>query len=111
GTVRPGGVRCGGEPARRGDAPRGGLLPVAGAHRERRAARRGARGGGPRGGAMLRGEVYSQWQELIASGELRAALRTAERPRRPRRTPTTEPPMPGRRFQTALADALARRVS
>jgi len=60
-----------------------------------------------RGGAMVRGEVYSQWQELIASGELRAALRMAERPRRPRRSPAAEPPMPGRRFQAALADALA----
>jgi hypothetical protein len=66
-----------------------------------------------RGGSMLRGEVFSQWQELIASGELRTALRMAERPRRPRRAApgSAEPLMPGRRFQAALAEALAALVT
>ena len=61
-----------------------------------------------RGGAVLRGEVLSRWHELLASGELRLALRATTGPRRTQVSAAlAERPIPGRRFQTAIAAALA----
>jgi len=59
-------------------------------------------------GAVLRGEVLSRWQELLASGELRLALRATTGPRRTQASAAlAERPIPGRRFQTAVSTALA----
>jgi hypothetical protein len=61
-----------------------------------------------RGGAMLRGEVYSRWQELLANGDLRLALKATAGPRRSQlSTGLAERPVPGRRFHAGLAAALA----
>jgi hypothetical protein len=54
---------------------------------------------------VLRGEVYARWQEAIASGELRQALRTAEDPSRARTG--TDPIAPSAGLQVAIAGALA----
>jgi hypothetical protein len=66
-----------------------------------------------RSGAMLRGEVYRRWQELVAGGELRTALRLtagADRTRLSTATIIDRPP-PGRKFLAALAGSLATLIS
>jgi hypothetical protein len=61
-----------------------------------------------REGALLRGDVYTQWQELVATGDLRQALRAAAGPRRGRANVSlANRPAPGRRFQAAVAAAIA----
>lgn len=66
-----------------------------------------------RGGAMLRGEVYSRWQQLIADGQLRAALRLMAGADRSRLSTVTivDRPAPGRLFLAALAGSLANLIS
>jgi hypothetical protein len=63
-----------------------------------------------RGGAVLRGDVYAAWRELVASGELRQAIDTAAGRRRARPQPE-RPTGLGRRFQGAVAAALAALVT
>jgi hypothetical protein len=59
-----------------------------------------------RAGAMLRGEVYTRWREVVAGGDLRRALRTlAGRIETPARL--TDRPRPGRRLLPALARSIA----
>ena len=65
---------------------------------------------GLRRGAMLRGEVYSRWRDLVASGELRRAVR-ARAGRLEVRSGRAEHPPSGRRLLSALARAVAARVS
>jgi hypothetical protein len=62
-----------------------------------------------RAGAMLRGEVYARWRDLVASGELRQALRVRAG-RVEVRTPAERPPA-GRRLLPALARAIAALVT
>ena len=57
-------------------------------------------------GAMLRGEVYARWRELVAGGELRNALRTRTG-RLEVRTTLGERPAPGRRLMPALGRGVA----
>jgi hypothetical protein len=66
-----------------------------------------------RGGAMLRGEVYGRWQELIAAGELRTVLRVAGPADEARLSTSTivDGPAPGSAFLAALAAALANLIS
>jgi hypothetical protein len=74
------------------------------------------------GGAVLRGDVFGRWQELVVAGELRAALRrlddaaeTASAWRRPdstvessaRSRAAADPDGRGRRLRTAISSALA----
>jgi hypothetical protein len=62
-----------------------------------------------RAGAMLRGEVYARWRDLVASGELRTALRVRAG-RLEVRTPEQRPPA-GRRLLPALSRAIAALVT
>jgi hypothetical protein len=63
-----------------------------------------------RGGSLLRGDVYAAWRGLVASGQLRQAIDAAAG----RRRAATQPDRttgPGRRFQGAVAAALAALVT
>ena len=64
-----------------------------------------------RGGAMLRGEVYARWRELVASGELRRAVRARAGPARGALAAGPSRPPPGRRLLPALARAIAALVA
>jgi hypothetical protein len=63
-----------------------------------------------RGGSLLRGDVYAAWRELVASGQLRQAIDAAAGRRRTRSQPD-RPTGLGRRFQGAVAAALAALVT
>jgi hypothetical protein len=54
-------------------------------------------------GTLLRGGVYAQWRESVASGELHRALRSVQEPARARPAPAP----PGRALLAAVATALA----
>jgi hypothetical protein len=58
-------------------------------------------------GAMLRGEVYVRWRELVASGELRRAVRARTGRRRTEARPAAGRPLPGKRLLAAIGHALA----
>jgi hypothetical protein len=61
-----------------------------------------------RSGAALRGEAYSQWLPLLASGEIGPALRSATVRGRDEALPVPpNQPQPGRAFLPAVAAALA----
>jgi hypothetical protein len=61
-----------------------------------------------RSGAMLRGEVYARWRDLVAGGELRRAVRARSGRLEVR---VGERPPSGRRLLPALARAIAALVS
>jgi hypothetical protein len=63
-----------------------------------------------RGGALLRGEVYARWRDLVATGELRRAVR-ARAGRLEVHSQRAEQRPSGRRLLPALARAIAALVS
>jgi hypothetical protein len=61
-----------------------------------------------RGGAVLRGEVYTRWREMVVNGDLRQALRTVSGPHRSQvGAALADRPVPGRRFVEAVTLVLA----